>query len=60
MIMGIGMILYWLFGGFILGMWMTFGSWEILTDLALIKLFGGPSAVLSATLTSALITLLPL
>ena len=37
-ISGIIMVLFWLFGGIILGAWMAFGSWEVLTDLALIKL----------------------
>jgi hypothetical protein len=46
LITAIGLFVFWLFGGFAVGMWFTFGSLNVLVDLALIKILAGPSIVL--------------
>jgi hypothetical protein len=42
----LALFVFWLFGGFAIGMWFTFGSLDVLVDLALIKILVGPSIVL--------------
>ncbi len=42
----LGLFVFWLFGGFAVGLWFTFGSINILIDLALVKILAGPSIFL--------------
>ena len=51
-ITGICMIAFWMLGGPILGFWITFGSWDVLFDLGLIKIFGVTSVALASTASS--------
>ena len=51
-ITGICLILFWLFGGCIVGIWFMFGSWEVLADLALARVLIAPSTVMIIALVT--------
>jgi hypothetical protein len=42
----LGFFIFWIYGGFAIGVWFTFGSINVLIDLALVKILVGPSIVL--------------
>eukprot|EP00960_Hanusia_phi_P035340 751644-Hanusia_phi.AAC.1 len=44
---GIGLFLFWLFGGIFIGIWFTFASAKILADLAFTKIFAPVLIVMS-------------
>jgi hypothetical protein len=51
-ITGVCMVLFWIFGGSLLGIYFTLGSADVLVDLALIKLFGVTGAAISTTISA--------
>jgi hypothetical protein len=48
---GVGLICFWLFAGFGIGIWFTFGYVEVFSDLAFIKIFSGPSTFVFESLS---------
>ena len=51
-ITGVFMLLFWMFGGSLLGIYFTLGSADVLVDLALIKLFGVTGAAIATTISA--------
>jgi hypothetical protein len=49
---GVCMVLFWMFGGSLLGIYFTLGSADVLADLALVKLFGVTSAAIATTISA--------
>ena len=45
---GIGLFVFWLFGGIFIGVWFTFSSYKVLVDLALTKIFAPILIIFSA------------
>ena len=46
------MLLFWIFGGSVLGIYFTLGSADVLVDLALIKMFGVTGAAITTTIAA--------
>ena len=51
-ITGLCMVLFWMFGGSLLGIYFTLGSVDVLADLALVKLFGVTGAAIATTISA--------
>ena len=51
-ITGSCMVLFWMFGGSLLGIYFTLGSADVLADLALVKLFGVTGAAIATTISA--------
>ena len=51
-ITGVCMLLFWMFGGSLLGIYFTLGSADVLADLALVKLFGVTGAAVATTISA--------
>jgi hypothetical protein len=51
-ITGVCMLLFWIFGGSVLGIYFTLGSADVLVDLALIKMFGVTGAAITTTIAA--------
>jgi hypothetical protein len=52
LITGVPMLLFWIFGGPVVGFWITFGSLDVLADLALVKFFGVTSVAFATTISA--------
>ena len=51
-ITGVCMLLFWMFGGSLLGIYFTLGSADVLADLALVKVFGVTGAAIATTISA--------
>jgi hypothetical protein len=55
LITGVCMLLFWLYGGVVLGFYFTFASATVLEDLAVVKIFGVVLIALSTTISTLVI-----